>query len=632
MCGIFGFAGFENPTLLARMGKVLAHRGPDGEGYFHCGPVSMGMRRLSIIDLAGGDQPIYNEDGTIAVCYNGEIYNYLELMDDLQRRGHTFRTRCDTEVLVHGYEEYGIEVLERLNGMFAFALYDRRREELLLARDRAGQKPLYYYHRNGQFLFASEIKAILEADQVERRCHVPALDSYLALRYVPQPETLFEGISVLPAAHYMRLKNGHATTHRYWRINLSAGAYRKDSDYADEFKHLFFDAVRVAMRSDVPVAAYLSGGVDSSMIVAAMRGFTDRLKTFSLGFGSAIDETAQAEELARRLGCEHQTVRCGPEQLARLPDALWHLERPIGDALILAYFRLAEAASQHGKVVLSGEGADELFGGYSFHKIIQWTERYHRWVPRAVNRNIAVPLLNAAPVDLLDRFFVYPAHLGARGKAKTVEYLRRYADRTLRQNYVALRALFDESERRLLYAGPLKEQASDDWQLSPASPAGPFLDRLLALQFDDWLQDNLLLRQDKNTMAHSLELRAPFLDHRLIELAFRMPPHLKIRGLVDKYVERELARELLPPQSVRRSKNPFYFPLEDFRTRPELEDLVRMTLDPERVRRRGYFDPASVSRLVSLMDTGEFLYLKQVLSLVILELWHMVFIDNQRMS
>jgi asparagine synthase (glutamine-hydrolysing) len=182
MCGIFGFAGFENPTLLARMGKVLAHRGPDGEGYFHCGPVSMGMRRLSIIDLAGGDQPIYNEDGTIAVCYNGEIYNYLELMDDLQRRGHTFRTRCDTEVLVHGYEEYGIEVLERLNGMFAFALYDRRREELLLARDRAGQKPLYYYHRNGQFLFASEIKALLEADQVERRCHVPALESYLALR------------------------------------------------------------------------------------------------------------------------------------------------------------------------------------------------------------------------------------------------------------------------------------------------------------------------------------------------------------------------------------------------------------------------------------------------------------------
>jgi asparagine synthase (glutamine-hydrolysing) len=631
MCGIFGFAGFEDPRLLERMSKVLAHRGPDGEGYLRCGPVSMGMRRLSIIDLAGGDQPIYNEDRTIAVCYNGEIYNYVELMDELQERGHRFSTRCDTEVLVHGYEEYGIGILERLNGMFAFALYDLRRGELVLARDRAGQKPLYYYHQDGRFLFASEIKAILEADQVERRCNVPALDSYLALRYVPQPETLFDGISVLPAAHYLRLKNGQATMHRYWQLGLSAGGYGKDSDYAEEFEHLFIDSVRLAMRSDVPVAAYLSGGVDSSMVVAVMRRFTDQLKTFSLGFGSAIDETGQAEELARRLGCEHQTVRCGPEELARLPRVLWHLERPIGDALILAYFRLAEAASQHGKVVLSGEGADELFGGYSFHKIIQWTEVYHRWVPKAVNRGVAVPLLAAAPVDLLDRFFVYPAHLGTRGKAKTVEYLRQYAARSLNQNYVALRALFDRSERQALYGGSLKELASDAWQGGPEPPAGPFLDRLLSLQFDDWLQDNLLLRQDKNTMAHSLELRAPFLDHRLIELAFRMPPHLKIRGLVDKYVERELARKLLPPENVRRSKNPFYFPLEDFRTRPELQELIQMTLDPERVRRRGYFDPSAVSRLVGLMETGEFLYLKQVLSLVILELWHMVFIDNQRM-
>ncbi len=631
MCGIFGFAGFEDPRLLQRMSQVLAHRGPDGEGYLHCGPVSMGMRRLSIIDLAGGDQPIYNEDRTIAVCYNGEIYNYLELMEELQQRGHRFSTRCDTEVLVHGYEEYGTGILERLNGMFAFALYDLRRGELLLARDRAGQKPLYYYHHDGRFLFASEIKAILEADQVERRCNVPALDSYLALRYVPQPETLFDGISVLPAAHYLCLKGGQATMRRYWQISLSTGGYGKDSDYAEEFEHLFIDAVRLAMRSDVPVAAYLSGGVDSSLVVAVMRRFTDKLKTFSLGFGSAIDETAQAEELARRLGCEHQTVRCGPEELARLPRALWHLERPIGDALILAYFRLAEAASRHGKVVLSGEGADELFAGYSFHKIIQWTRAYSGWVPRAVNRSVAVPLLAAAPVDLLDRFFVYPAHLGARGKAKTVDYLRQYADRSLNQNYVALRALFDRSERRALYAGPLKESASDDWQGGQEPPPGPFLDRLLSLQFDDWLQDNLLLRQDKNTMAHSLELRAPFLDHRLIELAFRMPPRLKIRGLVDKYVERELARKLLPPENVRRSKNPFYFPLEDFRTRPELRELIRMTLDPERVRRRGYFDPSAVSRLVSLMETGEFLYLKQVLSLVILELWHMVFIDNQRM-
>jgi asparagine synthase (glutamine-hydrolysing) len=252
-------------------------------------------------------------------------------------------------------------------------------------------------------------------------------------------------------------------------------------------------------------------------------------------------------------------------------------------------------------------------------------------MPRALHRGVAVPLVAAAPVDLLDKFFVYPAHLGSRGKAKTVDYLRRYDERTLNQNYVSLRALFDQSERQALYGASLKELASDAWQRGPEPPPGPFLDRLLSLQFEDWLQDNLLLRQDKNTMAHSLELRAPFLDHRLIELAFRMPPHLKLRGLVDKYIEREFARKLLPAENVRRSKNPFYFPLEDFRTRPELRELIRMTLDPERVRRRGFFDPAAVSGLVRRMETGEFLYLKQVLSLVILELWHRVFIDKQRM-
>jgi asparagine synthase (glutamine-hydrolysing) len=311
MCGIFGFTGFDDPGLLERMGKVLAHRGPDGEGYLRCGPISMGMRRLSIIDLAGGDQPIYNEDRTIAVCYNGEIYNYVELTDELQRRGHRFSTRCDTEVLVHAYEEFGIDFLERLNGMFAFALYDFRRGELFLARDRAGQKPLYYHHRNGRLLFASEIKALLEAEQVERRCNVPALDQYLALRYVPQPTTLFEGIAVLPAGHFLRLKNGQVTTQRYWRVGLSTGEYRSDAEYAEEFEQLFVDAVRLTMRSDVPVAAYLSGGVDSSLVVAVMRRFTDRLKTFSIGFGSAIDETSQAAALARRLGCDHQTVQCG---------------------------------------------------------------------------------------------------------------------------------------------------------------------------------------------------------------------------------------------------------------------------------------------------------------------------------
>jgi asparagine synthase (glutamine-hydrolysing) len=631
MCGIFGFVGFDDPALLGRMGRALAHRGPDGEGYFRCGPLSMGMRRLSIIDVSGGDQPIFNEDRTVAVCFNGEIYNYLELTEELRALGHRFATRSDTEVLVHAYEEYGADFLGRLNGMFAFALYDVRRGELLLARDRAGQKPLYYHQENGRFIFASEVKGILEADHVQRRCNVRAIDSYLAMRYVPQPDTLFEGIRVLPAAHRLRIRRGEVQVERYWDLPSAPHRYLTDREYVEEFEARFHDAVRLTMRSDVPVAAYLSGGIDSSLVVAVMRQFTDKLKTFSIGFGSPIDETGQASELAAHLGCEHENVFCRPEDFRRLPQAIWHLERPIGDALILAYFRLAEEASRHAKVVLSGEGADEIFAGYSFHKIIQWTEVYHRYVPGLLNRGALVPLLRLTPVDLLDKFFIYPAHLGRKGKAKTVDYLSRYPSRTLNQNYVALRALFDCNERQRLYAPDHLHLATDAWQVESEPAAGDLLDRLLRLQFKDWLQDNLLLRQDKNTMAHSLELRAPFLDHNLIELAFRMPSRLKLRGLVDKYIERRLARKLLPPKNARRSKNPFYLPLEHFRGNPELDDLVRLTLDPDRVRRRGYFNPAQVRRLVTRMDQGEFLDLKQVLSLVILELWHMVFIDKQTM-
>lgn len=630
MCGIYGLAGFRDDALLHRMGEVLRHRGPDGAGTWTSDRFSMGMRRLSIIDLEGGAQPISNEDGSLVVVYNGEIYNYVELMDELRARGHVFRTRCDTEVVVHAFEEWGEECLARMNGMFAFALWDARRQRLWLARDRAGQKPLYWTRQGGRFLFASEIKALLECESVERRPNLRAVDAYLGLRYVPQPETLFEGIQVLPAGHWLRLDGGEVRVERWWDVPLHRGPYRSRGAYEEAFEELFLDAVRLTLRSDVPVGAYLSAGIDSSLVVAAMARETDKLETFSIGFDSPIDETAEARALAGRLGCTHHEVVARPEDFALLPRTLWHLERPVGDVLILAYYLLARETSRHVKVVLSGEGADESFAGYSFHKIIQWTEWAHRAFPAFLARRVAAPLVDAMPVDLLDKLFVYPAHLGKRGQAKTADYLRHYAERDLNGNYVALKALFDWPERRALYAPAFKELATESWIRPPRDAEGPFLDRLLKLQFDDWLQDNLLLRQDKNTMAHSLELRCPFLDHRIIELAFDMPPRLKVRGLADKWVERRLGRKLLPRENVRRSKNPFYFPLEYFHRSAAIQDLIRMTLDEERVRKRGWFDPATVRELVSRMQTGEFLYLKQVMSLVILELWHLIFIDREQ--
>lgn len=631
MCGIYGFVGFEEEGLLERMGKILFHRGPDGGGTLTRPGFSMGMRRLSIIDLATGDQPIYNEEGNLAVCYNGEIYNYVELAEELARAGHRFKTRSDTEVIVHAYEEWGVDCLDHFNGMFAFALHDARDGTLFLARDRCGQKPLYYWRDGARMIFASEIKAILESRLVPRRPNLKKIDAYLGLRVVPEPETMFEGIRTLPAAHRMVLRPGaEPDIRRYWDIPLwPGGAYRSDDEYLEELEALFADAVRIAMRSDVPVGAYLSAGVDSSLLVAAMRKHSDRINTFSIGFNSPIDETRDAAETARLLGTTHHEIHCAPEDFDLLPRIVWHMDRPVGDVLIIAFHKLAESASRHLKVVVGGEGADEMYAGYSFQKLIQLVELYRRVIPGALHDGVAMPLLRAAPVHLLDRFFEFPAFLGKGGKQRLVDFMARYRHRDLSQNYVALKTLWSLDERRAIYSPDMARDASDDWIPKVRDPGGPFLDRLLKLQYDDWLQDWAIIRQDKNTMAHSLEIRLPFLDHRLIEQAFRMPPRLKARGFKDKIIERRLAARMLPPPVVQRKKNPFFFPMSFFYEHPQVREWIRLTLDDAQVRRRGYFDPAKVKELIAGMEAHEFVSLKQVMSLVILELWHQIFIDRK---
>jgi asparagine synthase (glutamine-hydrolysing) len=647
MCGIFGFAGFDDPGVLERMGERIRHRGPDDHGFFEHGEVHLGARRLSIIDVAGGHQPMAGEDGAIVVVHNGEIYNYRDLIPRLEALGHRFRTHCDTEVIVHAYEAWGRDCLAELHGMFAFALYDRRRDALFIARDRTGMKPLYYFHQDGRLVFASEIKAILECGRVPRRCNLAAIDSYLALRYVPQPETLFTGIHVLPAAHSLTWESGRLAIQRYWDLPQFGGPYESDDAYLEAFDATFTRAIERHMQSEVPVGAYLSGGVDSSAIVATMCRLTSGVKTFSLGFNAPGDETAEARTLADRLGCDHHEIICRPEHFSLLPETIYHLERPIGDALILAYYLLAEETRRHVKVVLSGEGADELFAGYSFHKVMEWTRRYTRWMPGAVDRHVVVPALRHAPVNLLDRFFVFPAQLGRQGRDKVADFLAAYREQSLYANYISLRTLFNPTERRALYSPAFAQVAQLDVMarhpegavgaaiglvahtadlLGPATP--PPLDRLLGLQFEDWLQDFALLRQDKSSMAHSLELRLPFLDDELIDLAFRMPPRLKLHDLTDKVVERRWAQRLLPAENTRRSKNPFYLPVDYFYGQGAVAELIERTLAPDAVRRRGYFDPAAVQALVDRMPGGEFLVHKQVMALVILELWHQVFIDG----
>ncbi len=635
MCGIFGFVGFEDDDLLQRMARVMRHRGPDGEGFYtdRSARFSMGMRRLSIIDLETGWQPIFNEDRTIAVCYNGEIYNYLELAKELAEKGHAFQTRSDTEVIVHAYEQWGRDCVKRFNGMFAFALHDTREGITLFARDRAGQKPFYWTKLGSRFVFASEIKAILEADFVPRECNLDAIDPYLALRYVPEPATMFKEIYTLRAAHTLVLgADGEMDFQRYWDVTLSNGSdYPSDEEALELVESEFRKAVKIAMRSDVPVGAYLSAGVDSSLVCALMKEHNSRVSTYSIGFNSPIDETHDAAETARFLGTNHHEIHCRPEDFTLLPKVVYHMDRPVGDALIIAFYKLAEKTSQDLRVVVGGEGADEIFAGYSFHKVIQMAEFYRQVVPGGLNNAVVMPVLGALPAGFLNNFFDFPADLGNEGKARLVDFLGGYRNRSLFGSYIALKTVFGLDRRKELYSSAFKARATESWTPPVRDQTGPFLDRLLKLQFDEWLQDWCIIRQDKNTMAHSLEIRLPFLDHNLIELGFRLPPRLKATWRRDKIIERRLAAKLLPPDVFNRPKNPFFFPMEFFHEHNQIRDLVRLTLDPAQVKKRGYFDPAVVSGLVAKMETREFLYLKQVMVLVIFELWHRIFIDREKL-
>lgn len=634
MCGIFGFSGFSDPALLRRMGNRLHHRGPDGQGWHESERFSMGNARLSIIDLAGGDQPIYNEDRTLAVVQNGEIYNYVELRERLAARGHVFRTHCDTEVLVHGFEEWGRDLVRRLNGMYAFAVHDLRTGETFFARDRCGQKPFYYWQGGGRFVFASEVKAVLECEAVERAPNPAAIDAYLGLRYVPEPGTMFAGIRTLPAAHTLTLsRHGDVRIEHYWSVPLNReGRHRSDGEHLEALDAKFRDAVRLTMRSDVPVSSYLSAGVDSSLITAAAQEFNPNLHTFTIGFGSAIDETKDAAETARILGTTHHEVQITPEDFERLPRVVWQMDRPVGDALVIAFDRLAAHCSRDFKVVLGGEGADEMYAGYQFHKIIPLVERYRKLVPGFIHRGLMLPAFRATPAKWLDRFFHFPADLGKQGKARIADFLAGYGRKGLRHDYFALKTLWSETERREVYADGFKARATDAWIAAEPEEdrAGghAFLDRLLKLQYDEWLQDWSLIRQDKNTMAHGLEIRLPFLDHELIEQAFAMPPHLKADSRRDKIIERQLAARRLPKEIYNRPKNPFFLPMDYFYRNPKIRELIELTLNDAQVKKRGYFDPAVVRRLVDGMRAGEFIGLKQVMSLVILELWHQIFIDR----
>lgn len=638
MCGIVGVVGrVASGDAVERMTQLIVHRGPDDMGMHVVGMVGFGMRRLAIIDRAHGRQPIRNESGDITVVYNGEIYNHQELRRELEAKGHRFSCTSDTEVLVHGYEEWGEDgLLNRLNGMFAFAIHDQGKGRVFLARDRMGVKPLYYTQAGGAVWFASEVKAFKAVSEIPFALEESALPTWLALRYVPAPLTLFRNILKLPAGHCMVMgDDGRDLRIRQWWHPQIRPLDLTDHDYEERFGELFEDSVRIRLMSEVPVGAYLSEGLDSNLVAWAMaKNSPNPVQTYCIGFGGPHDETGAARESARMLGVDHHEVRFSDEDFADLPRVLWHLDEPIGDAHIIPSYILAREAKRSLTVILLGEGADESLYGYPFHKVCRLIRGLTRPFPAAVTERMLPALVQAMPLEALNAVFPMPADLGDDGKRHLVSFLRSAPRADGAQLFTLLSSLFSGDDLGRLCLGPVGAPrfAPSLFAADPddRSPDG-LLRQIHDTQFSGWLQDNILLRHDKTAMAHSVECREPYLDHRLVEFLAAVPTRLKLSGWKDKVISRRFAQapERLGPQIAWRKKKPFFLPLERFVASPAFRDLVEDNLSPARVARRGIFRAEAVQSLVARATPDNFLAVKRVMSLIILELWQRIFIDDE---
>lgn len=610
------------------MCDIIRHRGPDSDGIAELEgeQLGIGMRRLAIIDVKGGDQPFVSGDGRVHLVHNGEIYNFREVRAELEALGRRFHSRSDTEVALEAYLHWGQEAWTRLQGMFAIAILDRRgaKPELHVVRDRLGIKPLYYSASGGRMAFASEIKSLTLWPGHRTDINVDAIADYLALRYVPGPNSLLRGVAKLPAGHRLTWSQGKLDLVRWW-TPPGAGHQIAGMSFEESVERLG-GALRAAIKShmiaDVPVGAFLSGGIDSNLIVALMAELSDRpVHTFSIGFPDFPDhDRDRAAVTAKALSTHHTPIECRPEDMARLGDIAWHLDEPVGDAIVAPMYVLAREARKDVTVVLSGEGADEILGGYMFHRKLTQIERLRQFVP-----GLAWPLASAAarrlPTALLDRLFDYPGRLGEDGRRKVADMLAAMGSDSLGQLYRSAVSLFDPGD--IAAAAATATLASRARR--PAEPSmlagGTALQRLVSAQYDDWLPDDILMKADKMTMAHSLEGRVPYMDEAVVLAAAAIPDHHKLGRDSNKKVLRAFAERLLPKEIVAAPKVAFYVPLESYLNTPALQDLMRRTLDEDRTRRRGLFSPAWIRNQMQAGADAGFLPWKRLFSIIMLELW-----------
>ena len=626
MCGIVGIIQHyreqsADKRAARAMAAALAHRGPDDEGFFFRGPVAIGMRRLAIIDVPGGQQPITNEDGSIHVVFNGEIYNFDALREDLEGRGHQFKTRSDTEVIVHLYEEVGDALVDHLNGMFAFALWDERQERLLIARDRMGEKPLYYsLLADGSIVFASELKSLLQHPGIERRIDLRALRKYLSYEFVPSPHSIVAGVKKLPPAHRLIwTRRGHQVE-RYWALNYTGPKLRiGEKDAAEEVRVRLAEAVRLRLVSEVPLGVLLSGGVDSSSVAALASDVAgDRLKTFSIAFRDpSFDESSYARAVAAQLGSDHHEHQFSErEMLDLVPELPNLLDEPLGDGSLLPTYLLSRFTREHVTVALGGDGGDELFAGYPTY-IAHRLAGVYRLLPEMVRARLIEPGVARLPVSLDNLSFDFRAKRFVRGAL-----LPAGSRHTLWMGSYDSAAQHELLTPDVLAAAPDEEVYDEIHEFDQALPAKgeSLIERMMRLDATHYLSECVLVKVDRASMASSLEVRAPFLDHTFIEFLAKLPPGFKLRRLTTKYILKRAMRERLPRRITERSKKGFGMPIARW-LKGELRELAREALSPARLKARGLFNPAYAQRLLDEHERGLADHRKLLWTLLMFELW-----------
>jgi len=629
MCGIAGFINngdtrprAEREALLDEMCRIIRHRGPDEQGMMLDDTAALGMRRLSIIDLKTGQQPIYDESGNLAIVFNGEIYNFRKLKAELEKRGHRFKTNSDTETIVHAYEEFGAKCLQHLRGMFAFAIWNKAKKELFIARDRVGKKPLYYaVTGDGEFVFGSELKVLLAHGKIKREVDPAALDAYLSFGYVPDPLCIFKNVRKLEAGHYLVWCDGEIETYGYWDFEYKETQVRKEEDYIEELRELIKDAVNVRLISEVPLGAFLSGGVDSSAVVGNMARLMEQpVKTFSIGFNEdSFNELKYARIAAEHFGAEHHEFIVTPDLCSVVDDLVWHFDEPFADSSALPTFMVSKMAREFVTVILSGDGGDELFAGYTRYVTDKKRAGLER-LPRAIRVGLLQPVSVMLPHSAPGKNYLYNASLDA---------VDRYIDSISHFSPLHKKALYSAGLKQSLNGAATNGGAGEQLfrRFAANVETGNPVDKLLYLDSKTYLPGDILTKVDRMSMAASLEARVPLLDHKLIEFVTKIPAELKLKGLETKYIFKRAMQGLVPDSILNRPKQGFGVPINEW-INLQLRERIRETLLEKRTLERGYFEAGYIRLLLDEHERGRRDHSHSLWMLWMLELWHRKYLDS----